>query len=145
MKKIIVSALISLCMAALMFTTLGICYGAQESDYDWSPKFPDQYYVSESVSATVYGDYNPGSNFYHARFVAARGFGQANGYNGYLWYWWTQGSQVIEWYNTGSLQDENGATECGYLKAESYSGFYRYVNGQLVEWYRYAVAGPITT
>ncbi|MBN2261106.1 MAG: hypothetical protein JW702_11200 [Clostridiales bacterium] len=144
MKKIIQSALVS---TLLVITTISaimpVCFGLTKNDYDWDPKFPQYPYVNESVSASVTGTYNSGYDFHHVRFISNRGLGQADGFNGYLWFWWTVDSDTIEYYSAGTNADEQGECDASYLVCETQSGFYEMIGGEPYSWYDNALAGPI--
>ncbi|MEM2145833.1 MAG: hypothetical protein QW279_10760 [Candidatus Jordarchaeaceae archaeon] len=142
MKLFLRSTAISMLLTVMMISTVQFCFAATKSAYNWDPKVP---YLGEQVSSYVQGDYNAGGVFYWVRFISTRGLGTADGYDGYLWFWWTIDGNTIEWYTSGNQQDESGYADCNYLKCRSRSGFYKIIGGSPYTWYRDTTAGPITT
>lgn len=147
MKKITQSIVCAIILTGMLFSVVvPMCFGLTKDDYRYDPVIPDQNYVGETVSSYVRGDYNAGYDFYWCRFTSTRGLGGADGYNGYLWFWWTVDAITNEYYTAGSQQDESDNCDASYLRCSSLSGFY-ILNGDdpPTLWYRSATTLPVYT
>lgn len=137
--NIIISLMTAITLASLMLTLIPECSATQKTQYNYEPKF---LYVGESVSASVWGDYNTGGNFYYCRFQSVRNYGSADGFDGLLWVFWTVGSVTNEAGIDTTNKDESGSCNTNYLKARTRSGFYDLGLG--FSWYRDTTTVPIT-
>jgi len=123
MKKRLIfeSATIAVILTTLMCASVLASYPGPDS----KSKTVNGSYGS-GVQASVIGYYASGvtpRRYNNAYWLVQRWPGSAN-YNGYLWFWITVGTDVIEWYTSESSYQTSSAVSTTHLAVRCRSGFY---------------------
>jgi len=137
-SNLVIALFTATILSTLMLAMIPGCSALTKSAYNYDPKVP---YKGESVDAYVAGDYNSGGNFYYCTFHSSRGYGQASGFDGLMWVYWTVGSTTNEAGLDSTYHEGSGSCSTTYLRAETHSHFYFLGSGS---WYRDATTAPIS-